>query len=152
MSRRCSPTPMVGMWWCSWPSPTATTTTGTSSRPGRCGPTRWSCSTSWSQGVAMKRDKRINDGLGGSLADAVARGADAPLATPDTGTPMVSRSLRLPLETYERLQAAAAARRLPITTLMRDLIEAGLAELDDTATVPLADVRRALAALAVRAA
>ena len=100
----------------------------------------------------MKRDKRINDGLGGSLADALASGADAPLATPDTGTPMVSRSLRLPLETYERLQAAAAARRLPITTLMRDLIEAGLAELDDTATVPLADVRRALAALAVRAA
>ena len=31
-------------------------------------------------------------------------------------------------------------------------IEAGLAELDDTATVPLADVRRALAALANRAA
>src|SRR5256885_2713036 len=141
MSRRCSPTPMVGMWWCSWPSPTATTTTGTSSRPGRCGPTRWSCSTSWSQGVAMKRDKRINDGLGGSLADALASGADAPLATPDTGTPMVSRSLRLPLETYERLQAAAAARRLPITTLMRDLIEAGPAGLEGPATLPLAHVR-----------
>jgi len=99
----------------------------------------------------MKRDKRSNEALDSSLTDVVAGGTAAPLATPDTaGTPMVSRSLRLPLETYERLQAAAAARHLPITTLMRDLIEAGLAELDDTATVPLADVRRALAALATR--
>jgi predicted DNA-binding protein len=73
-------------------------------------------------------------------------------ATPDPGMPMVSRSLRLPLDTYERLQTAAAARHLPITTLMRNLIEAGLAELDDSATVPLADVRRALAALALRVA
>ncbi len=100
----------------------------------------------------MKRDKRINEALGGSLTDVLASGADASLAAPDTSTPMVSRSLRLPLETYERLQAAAAARHMPITTLMGDLIEAGLAELDDTATVPLADVRRALAALAARAA
>jgi predicted DNA-binding protein len=100
----------------------------------------------------MKRDKRINEAVEGSLTDVLASGAETPLATPDTCTPMVSRSLRLPLETYERLQAAAAARHLPITTLMRDLIEAGLAELDDTATVPLADVRRALAALANRVA
>ena len=100
----------------------------------------------------MKRDKRVNEALGGSLTDVLASGADTSLATPDTSTPMVSRSLRLPLETYERLQAAAADRHMPITTLMRDLIEAGLAELDDTATVPLADVRRALAALANRAA
>ena len=100
----------------------------------------------------MKRDKRVNEALGGSLTDVLASGADTSLATPDTSTPMVSRSLRLPLSTYERLQAAAVDRHMPITTLMRDLIEAGLAELDDTATVPLADVRRALAALATRAA
>ena len=97
----------------------------------------------------MKRDKRISEALGGSLADVLAGGTDAALSTPDTTGPMVSRSLRLPLETYERLQAASASRQVPITTLMRDLIEAGLAEMDDTATVPLADVRRALAALAV---
>ncbi len=96
----------------------------------------------------MKRDKRIDEAIGGSLADLIAGGSDATLSTPDTATPMVSRSLRLPLETYERLQVAAATRQVPITTLMRDFIEAGLAELDDTATVPLADVRRALAALA----
>jgi predicted DNA-binding protein len=100
----------------------------------------------------MKRDKRINEAVGGSLTDVLAGGEEAALAAPDTNTPMVSRSLRLPLDTYERLQEAAAARHLPITTLMRDLIEAGLAELDETATVPLADVRRALAALAARAA
>ena len=34
-----------------------------------------------------------------------------------------------------------------MTTLMRQWIEAGLADLDDTTTVSLADVRRALAAL-----
>jgi predicted DNA-binding protein len=100
----------------------------------------------------MKRSKRINEAVGDSLTDVLAGGADASLSTPDTTVPMVSRSLRLPLDTYERLQAAAAERHLPITTLMRDLIEAGLAELDDKATVPLADVRRALAALAARAA
>jgi predicted DNA-binding protein len=102
--------------------------------------------------TTTKRDKQINEALGGSLADVLAGGSDAASSTPDTATPMVSRSLRLPLDTYQRLVDAAAARQLPITTLMRDLIEAGLAELDDTATVPLADVRRALAALAVRAA
>ncbi|GIH19108.1 hypothetical protein [Rugosimonospora africana] len=96
----------------------------------------------------MKRDKQINEAIGGSLSDVLASGADASLSTPDTAAPMVSRSLRMPLDTYERLQVAAAARNVPITTLMRDFIEAGLAELDDTATVPLADVRRALAALA----
>jgi hypothetical protein len=100
----------------------------------------------------MKRDKRINEAVDGTLADVLAGGAEAPLAPPDTSTPMISRSLRMPLSTYERLQDEAAARQVPITTLMRDLIEAGLADLDETATVPLADVRRALAALAHRAA
>jgi hypothetical protein len=33
---------------------------------------------------------------------------------------------------------------------MRQLIEAGVADLDDTAVVPLAEVHRALAALATR--
>ena len=100
----------------------------------------------------MKRDKRINEAVDGSLTDVLGSGADAPLTTPDTRVPMVSRSLRLPLRTYERLQAAAVARHVPLTTLMRNLIEAGLAELDDTATVPLAEVRQALAALAHRPA
>ena len=55
-------------------------------------------------------------------------------------------------EQLEQVRVRLLGRNGAITTLMRDLIEAGLAELDDTATVPLADVRRALAALATRAA
>lgn len=72
----------------------------------------------------------------------------AELPTPDTDVPMVSRSVRLPVETYERVRAAADARGIGVTTLMRQWIEAGLADLDESATVSLADVRRALAALA----
>jgi predicted DNA-binding protein len=67
---------------------------------------------------------------------------------PGSEIPMVSRSVRLPQETYARVRAAAEERGLGVTTLMRQWIEAGLAELDDSATVSLADVRRALAALA----
>jgi predicted DNA-binding protein len=63
---------------------------------------------------------------------------------------MVSRSVRLPVQTYERVRAAADARGLGVTTLMRQWIEAGLAELDDSTTVSLADVRRAIAALAAQ--
>ena len=86
-------------------------------------------------------------------AAAVSRAWYAPrvgsrFSTPDTDVPMVSRSIRLPVETYERVRAAAEARGIGVTTLMRQWIEAGLAELDDSATVSLADVRRALAALA----
>ena len=55
--------------------------------------------------------------------------------------------MRLPLDTYERVREAADARP-GVTTLMRQWIEAGLADLDDSTTVSLADVRRALAALA----
>lgn len=69
---------------------------------------------------------------------------------PDGDEPMVSRSVRLPARTYERVRAAAEDRGLGVTTLMRQWIEAGLAELDDSPTVSLADVRRAIATLAVR--
>jgi predicted DNA-binding protein len=82
-----------------------------------------------------------------ALADLIDEGPPVELPRPDTDVPMVSRSVRLPLETYERVRAAADARGIGVTTLMRQWIEAGLAELDDSATVSLADVRRALAAL-----
>jgi predicted DNA-binding protein len=72
------------------------------------------------------------------------------LPAPDTDMPMVSRSIRLPLDVHQRLAAAADARGIGVTTLMRQLIEAGLADLDETAVVPLADVRRVLASLARR--
>jgi predicted DNA-binding protein len=80
--------------------------------------------------------------------DLVSDGQPAELPMPDTDVPMVSRSVRLPVDTYERVREAAEARGIGVTTLMRQLIEAGLADLDDSATVSLADVRRAIAALA----
>ena len=91
--------------------------------------------------------KQFHDG-GDSLADLIDDRPGTQLPAPDTDVPMVSRSIRLPLETYELVREAADARGLGVTTLMRQWIEAGLAELDDSTTVSLADVRRALAALA----
>lgn len=97
---------------------------------------------------ALKRFHSGDDRLG----DLITEGAPADLPTPETDEPMVSRSVRLPLDTYERVRAAAEDRGIGVTTLMRQWIEAGLADLDDTTTVSLADVRRALAALATRPA
>jgi predicted DNA-binding protein len=99
--------------------------------------------------VAVDRNdalKQFHDG-GDALADLIDECPPADLPMPDSEVPMVSRSVRLPLETYERVRAAAEARGLGVTTLMRQWIDAGLADLDDSATVSLADVRRALAAL-----
>ncbi|MCW3842686.1 BrnA antitoxin family protein [Micromonospora yasonensis] len=90
--------------------------------------------------------KRFHDG-GDAIAELIDESQPAELPAPDTEVPMVSRSVRLPLETYERVRAAAEARGIGVTTLMRQWIEAGLADLDDSTTVSLADVRRALAAL-----
>ena len=97
----------------------------------------------------MHRDeatKRFHAG-GDTFADLIDDTSPAQLPTPDTDVPMVSRSVRLPLETYERVRAAADARGIGVTTLMRQWSVAGLADLDDSATVSLADVRRALASL-----
>jgi predicted DNA-binding protein len=91
--------------------------------------------------------KKFHDG-GDALADLIGERPPAELPTPDTDVPMMSRSLRMPVDTYERVRDAADARGIGVTTLMRQWIEAGLADLDDSATVSLADVRRALAALA----
>ncbi|PZG19592.1 hypothetical protein C1I95_11360 [Micromonospora craterilacus] len=91
--------------------------------------------------------KQFHSG-GDRLAELIDESRPVELPTPDTDNPMVSRSVRLPLETYERVRAAADARGIGVTTLMRQWIEAGLADLDDSTTVSLADVRRALASLA----
>ncbi|MEH1101085.1 hypothetical protein [Micromonospora sp. CPCC 205561] len=90
--------------------------------------------------------KQFHSG-GDRLTELIDASGPVELPAPDTDTPMVSRSVRLPLETYERVREAADARGIGVTTLMRQWIEAGLADLDDSATVSLADVRRALAAL-----
>jgi predicted DNA-binding protein len=102
------------------------------------------------EAVTMKRHdaiKQFHEG-GDQLAELIDDSQPVELPTPDTDQPMVSRSVRLPLDTYERVRAAAEARGIGVTTLMRQWIEAGLADLDESATVSLADVRRAIAALA----
>jgi len=104
--------------------------------------------------VTVDRDealKRFHEG-GDGFADLIDEGAPGDLPAPDTDQPMVSRSVRLPLHTYERVRAAAEARGIGVTTLMRQWIEAGLADLDESATVSLADLRRALATLPRHAA
>ena len=90
----------------------------------------------------------MTNAFNGSLADAIANGVEASLSVPDTDVPMVSRSLRLPVDVDQRIRQAADARGIGATTLMRQLVEAGLADLDDNAVVALADVRRMLATLA----
>jgi predicted DNA-binding protein len=90
----------------------------------------------------------MSDVFDRDLSAVIANGVDANLPVPDTDVPMVSRSLRLPVEVDQRIRAAADARGIGATTLMRQFVEAGLAELDDSAVVPLAEVHRVLAALA----
>ena len=90
----------------------------------------------------------MSDVFDRDLSAVIANGADANLPAPDTDVPMVSRSLRLPLDVDQRIRTAAEARGIGATTLMRQFVEAGLAELDDSAVVPLAEVHRVLAALA----
>jgi predicted DNA-binding protein len=90
----------------------------------------------------------MSDVFDQDLSAVIANGADANLPVPDTDVPMVSRSLRLPVDVDQRIRAAAEARGIGATTLMRQFVEAGLADLDDSAVVPLAEVHRVLAALA----
>ncbi len=90
----------------------------------------------------------MTKGFDEDLSTVIANGAEVNLPVPDTDVPMVSRSLRLPIDVDQRIRAAADARGIGATTLMRQFVEAGLAELDDSAVVPLAEVHRVLAALA----
>lgn len=92
----------------------------------------------------------MNQPFDQDLSAVIAGGAGANLPVPDTDVPMVSRSLRLSLDLDRRVRECAEVKGIGATTLMRQLIEAGLADLDDTTVVPLADVRRVLAALAHR--
>ena len=64
----------------------------------------------------------------------------------------VVQSVRFSRELTERLMAEAARRGCTPSEVIRDLVEAGLSAIDESATVRLADVRRAIEALAQRAA
>jgi predicted DNA-binding protein len=62
-------------------------------------------------------------------------------------TVMVVRSLRLPVELDKRLKAAAEARGVPMSTLVREWIELELTALEHDQPISRADALRALAAL-----
>jgi predicted DNA-binding protein len=64
----------------------------------------------------------------------------------------VVQSVRFSRNLTERLMAEAARRGCTPSEVIRDLVEAGLSAIDESATVRLADVRRAIEALAQRAA
>jgi len=94
-----------------------------------------------------RRGKLINDFLYGDTSDTIVNGAPAEVPTHADEGVMVSRSLRLSLATDERLRKAAAERNMGVTVLMREVLEFWLASLDESATVPIADVLRVIGAM-----
>lgn len=98
---------------------------------------------------------------GRQAADAVARGDmkfeyDEAHATelppaPDS-TPMVTKTMKWRPETYLRIKEQADSRGISAGAFIRECVEAQLAALDGDRVVSLADVQRALGALAHRAA
>lgn len=60
---------------------------------------------------------------------------------------MVPRSLKLPPALDQRIKEAASAREMGYSTLMRQLIEMGLAALEIDHPISLADAMKALASL-----
>lgn len=95
-----------------------------------------------------------SDLAGQILAAGTDSGTDGgvpPMPKPSSRTPTVSTSLRLKVDVFSELQAAAQTRGIGHLVLAQQLIEAGLAQLrEDDAMVPLADVRLLLAQLARR--
>ena len=66
--------------------------------------------------------------------------------------PTVVQSVRMSRELTERLFVEAQRRGVTPSEVIRDLVEAGLSQVDESATVRLADVRRVIESLANRAA
>lgn len=96
------------------------------------------------------RRKVVHDALSRDLSSELEKGAlvDAepvPAATEADLEVLVGRSVRLPLRADEALKRVARERGTTPSTLIRQWIEAGLAELDNDRVVSLAEVRRALA-------
>ncbi len=76
----------------------------------------------------------------------------AAMPKPASKTPTVSTSLRLKVDVFAELQAAAQQRGIGHLVLAQQLIEAGLVGLrEEDALVSLSDVRLVLAQLAQRA-
>ncbi|MGH2381846.1 MAG: hypothetical protein ACRDG7_11585 [Candidatus Limnocylindria bacterium] len=64
-----------------------------------------------------------------------------------TEPPKAVRSIRLDVDVDQRARVAAVARGVPVTAFLRDLIEAGLAGLEDDTPISRADAVRALLGL-----
>lgn len=92
----------------------------------------------------------VRESLARDLSDQLAEGVEVdgtpgPPATDADAEVLVGRSVRLPLRADEALKRAARQRGTTPSALIREWVEAGLAELDDDRVVSLAEVRRALA-------
>jgi hypothetical protein len=83
----------------------------------------------------------------GNLTYDFERAGAVELPPPPEGEPMVVRSLRLPLALDRRIKAAATARQVSVSTLLREWIELGLAALKNDQPISRADALRALASL-----
>jgi hypothetical protein len=75
-------------------------------------------------------------------------------AVPDTGQPAetVVMSLRMPVALAERIFREAERRQMKPSALMREILDRGLTEIDQSATVSVADLQAAIARLAKREA
>ncbi|MPZ28137.1 MAG: hypothetical protein GEV12_17430 [Micromonosporaceae bacterium] len=87
------------------------------------------------------------DLLSEDLADSLADDDGATPVPPAPGEPMVVRSLRLPVEVHQRINAVAARHGLAASTLMREWIETELAAMEDDQPISRSDAVRALTML-----
>lgn len=96
-----------------------------------------------------RRRNVVEDALGRDLSEELAEGAvveeGAESETEANLEVLVGRSVRLPLRVDEALKRVARERGTTPSSLIRQWVEAGLAELDDDRVVSLAEVRQALA-------
>lgn len=94
-----------------------------------------------------------NDPLDGvDLGALLEHGQPAETPVPVDPEPMVKTSIKLPYVLYQAIDAEAKRTGVGRSTLIRQLVEAGLAERQGTQVlISLADVHQALAALAHRA-
>lgn len=69
--------------------------------------------------------------LSEDLAEELAADDGSTPAPPPPGEPMVVRSLRLPVDVYQRINAVAARHGVAASTLMHEWIETELAAMED---------------------
>ena len=89
------------------------------------------------------------DPLAGSLVDAIVNGQPADLPIPADPEPMISTSIRLPVDLLGWAKAEAARRDLPSwSALVRQLLESEQASIDSDAVVSVAQLQQVLHKLA----